>query len=93
VLSACLEFGIVGPARVAAFLAQVGHESGGFVHTREIWGPTPAQQRYEGRADLGNTRPGDGSRFRGRSLIQVAGRANYTAVAAGLDIDCERAGE
>jgi len=88
VLSACVEFGIVGPARVAAFLAQVGHESGGFVHTREIWGPTPAQQRYEGRADLGNTQPGDGSRFRGRGLIQVTGRANYAAVAAGLGIDC-----
>ena len=87
-LSACVEFEIVGPVRIAAFLAQVGHESGGFVHTREIWGPTPAQQRYEGRADLGNTNIGDGSRFRGRGLIQITGRHNYTAVARGLAIDC-----
>ncbi|MGB6105609.1 MAG: hypothetical protein WBF88_17335, partial [Pusillimonas sp.] len=61
VRAACIEFDIIGPARIAAFLAQVGHESGGFVYTREIWGPTPAQLRYEGRADLGNIERGDGS--------------------------------
>lgn len=66
--------------RMAAFLAQVGHESGGFRHVREIWGPTPAQTRYEGRADLGNTQPGDGFRYRGRGLIQITGRANYARV-------------
>lgn len=66
--------------RQAAFLAQVGHESGGLQWVREIWGPTPAQARYEGRADLGNTVPGDGFRFRGRGLIQITGRANYQRV-------------
>lgn len=74
---ACHLYGIDTPARLAAFLAQVGHESGGLVHVREVWGPTAAQQRYEGRADLGNTEPGDGSLFRGRGLIQVTGRGNY----------------
>ncbi len=73
---ACLAHGIHTPARVAAFLAQVGHESGGGRWTREIWGPTPAQSRYEGRRDLGNTEPGDGRRFMGRGLIQITGRAN-----------------
>jgi putative chitinase len=73
----CRTFSIDTAARLAAFLAQVGHESGSFAHLREIWGPTPAQQRYEGRADLGNVQPGDGSRYRGRGLIQVTGRANY----------------
>ena len=68
VRTACLEYDITGPVRVAAFLAQVGHESGGFKYTREIWGPTAAQKRYEGRKDLGNTQPGDGSKYRGRGL-------------------------
>ncbi|WJJ95087.1 glycoside hydrolase family 19 protein [Neopusillimonas aromaticivorans] len=87
VRAACLEYGITGQVRVAAFLAQVGHESGGFRHTREIWGPTPAQQRYEGRADLGNTEPGDGSRFRGRGLIQITGRYGYQKASKALGID------
>ena len=63
----------------AHFLSQVGHESGSFRWTREIWGPTPAQIRYEGRRDLGNIQRGDGRRFMGRGLIQVTGRANYKA--------------
>ena len=86
-VAAMEEFGIDTPARQAAFLAQVGHESAYLVHVREIWGPTPAQQRYEGRADLGNTQPGDGSRFRGRGLIQITGRANYAACGKAMGVD------
>ncbi|WP_250481914.1 glycoside hydrolase family 19 protein [Caballeronia sp. NCTM5] len=85
--SACDRFAINTPRRVAAFLAQIGHESGGLVYTREIWGPTPAQSRYEGRADLGNTQPGDGKRFMGRGLIQITGRRNYQLASIGLDLD------
>ena len=48
-------FRIIGAKRIAAFIAQIGHESGQLVYVREIWGPTAAQSRYEGRADLGNT--------------------------------------
>lgn len=73
-------YGIDRPARQAAFLSQIGHESGGLKYTSELWGPTPAQSRYEGRADLGNTQPGDGSRFRGHGLIQTTGRANHARV-------------
>jgi putative chitinase len=80
-LSAAMAFySIDTPARQAAFLAQLGHESGGMRWLSEIWGPTPAQERYEGREDLGNTQPGDGSRFRGRGVIQTTGRANYAKV-------------
>lgn len=78
---------IVGARRVAAFIAQVGHESGQLRHVRELWGPTPAQARYEGRADLGNTLPGDGFRFRGRGLIQITGRANYVECGEALGLD------
>lgn len=44
---------------------------------REIWGPTKAQLGYEGRKDLGNTKPGDGRLFAGRGYVQITGRANY----------------
>ena len=81
---ACQIFAINTPARLAAFLAQIGHESGRLQFSREIWGPTPAQARYEGRADLGNVQPGDGRRFAGRGLIQTTGRANYGATRDGL---------
>jgi len=77
-------FAIDTPARQAAFLAQIAHESGQLAHVREIWGPLPSQLRYEGRADLGNTQKGDGLRYRGRGLIQTTGRANYRSTYDGL---------
>ena len=85
--TAMVRYQIVGPKRIAAFIAQIGHESGQLVYVREIWGPTAAQIKYEGRADLGNTVPGDGSKYRGRGLIQITGRANYAACGEALGID------
>lgn len=84
---AMLRFEVNTPTRVAAFLAQVGHESGQLRLVREIWGPTPAQHRYEGNKNLGNTHPGDGKRFLGRGLIQITGRKNYAACGAALKFD------
>lgn len=81
--AAMAEFGITTPARQAAFIAQVAHESGQFRYVREI----ASGQAYEGRADLGNTFKGDGVRFKGRGLIQVTGRANYKACGAALGLD------
>jgi len=71
--------GLNRPHRLAHYLAQLAHESGRFIYDREIWGPTPAQKRYEDRADLGHSAAisGEASTFRGRGPIQVTGRHNY----------------
>lgn len=79
------EFGIVTPKRQAAFLAQIAHESGSLRYVREL----ASGAAYEGRADLGNTEPGDGVRFKGRGLIQITGRANYCSCSLALYGDTE----
>lgn len=73
-------YGMTSNKRIAAFMAQVAHESGQFNHLREIWGPTAEQRGYEFRSDLGNTQTGDGKRFLGRGLLQITGRGNYRAI-------------
>jgi putative chitinase len=85
--TAMQRYQIVGSKRVAAFIAQIGHESGQLVYVREIWGPTTQQAKYEGRKDLGNSVPGDGQKYRGRGLIQITGRANYLSCGAALGLD------
>lgn len=84
---AMLEFDIRSGERPAMFLAQVAHESSGFEYTTEVWGPTAAQSRYEGRAALGNVQPGDGERFKGHGLLQITGRANHEAEARFFGVD------
>jgi len=68
--------------RVAHFLAQVGHECGQLRWLEEL----ATGAAYEGRRDLGNLRAGDGPRFKGRGLIQLTGRANYSHF--GADLGC-----
>lgn len=85
--AAMQEYDISTKVRQAAFLAQIGHESGGLHWLVEIWGPTDAQRRYEVRQDIGNNQPGDGYRFRGRGLIQITGRHNYEKAGEALGVD------
>lgn len=76
------------PKRQAAFLAQIGHESGQLQYVREL-----GSDRYLSKYDtgtlgarLGNTpeADGDGQRYRGRGLIQITGRSNYRQCSLGL---------
>ncbi|HZP12642.1 MAG TPA: hypothetical protein VFB36_09495 [Nevskiaceae bacterium] len=69
----CPTYEIDLPHEFAHFLAQACHETDRFRTLREY----ASGKAYEGRADLGNTQPGDGVRFKGRGIFQTTGRANY----------------
>lgn len=101
--------------RVAAFLAQTAHESGGYRALTEnlnyraetlskVWPskfpPDVAQQyahnpeaianrAYASRMGNGDEASGDGFRYCGRGLIQLTGKANYTAFAQSIDTPVE----
>ncbi|QLI80777.1 glycoside hydrolase family 19 protein [Chitinibacter fontanus] len=82
------EFAIDTPVRVAAFLAQVGHESGQLTWLEEI----ASGQAYDTGSlakRLGNTpaADGDGQRYKGRGLIQITGTDNYRACGQALGVD------
>lgn len=74
------------PLRVAHFMAQLFHESGGFKYLKEL-GNNAYFKRYDGRKDLGNIFDGDGLKYKGRGFIQITGRANYTELSKDLKID------
>lgn len=74
---------ITTPARAAAFLAQLAHESGELRYMEEI----ADGSAYEDRVDLGNTQPGDGKRYKGRGPIQLTGKSNYAAASRALGLN------
>lgn len=69
--------------RETMFLAQIAHESMSLRAVIEI----SSGQAYEHRSDLGNTKPGDGPRFKGRGLIQITGRENYRKCGEAFGVD------
>lgn len=77
--------------RVAAFIAQVGHESGQFRYVRELGGDQYLSKYDTGplAKRLGNSpeADGDGQKYRGRGLIQITGRNNYLACSKALFSD------
>ena len=116
--TAMARFKINSPVRMAAFIAQVGHESGQLTRMVENlnysaarivelgnasapstrWRSLVPQAKaiernprafaeavYGGR--MGNDKPGDGFKYRGRGLIQLTGANNYRAAGAGLGLD------
>jgi len=106
------KYEINSPLRLAHFLAQTAHESGGFTVIEEnlnyseqglsnIFGKyfrdkdtseyahNPekiANVVYADRMGNGDTDSGDGYMFRGRGLIQLTGRSNYTSMAKDLEV-------
>ncbi len=82
---------IMNRLRIAAFVAQVGHESGQFRHAREL-GSDAYLAKYDTgplAARLGNSpeADGDGQKYRGRGLIQITGLANYSGCGEALGLD------
>lgn len=88
------EFDILTPHRIAAFLAQIGHESGNLIYTSEL----ASGSVYDSRKDLGNTLPEaidiaskhgstPGQWWKGHGLIQITGYNNHKACGEALGLD------
>lgn len=84
------KYEITNEKRIAAFLAQAAHETGGFQWFTEQ-GDKHYFDKYEPHTPLGkklgNTEAGDGFKYRGRGIFQLTGRSNYKRYSELLGID------
>jgi putative chitinase len=69
---------------LAAFLAQAAHETLGFTRYVES-GSKDYFAQYDGK--LGNDKPGDGYRYRGRSYLHITGKENYAKIGKAIGVD------
>lgn len=81
--------GVYSPLGAVAAIATISVETGRFQPTKERGGPQYLASLYEDRADLGNTTPGDGVKFRGRGFVQITGRWDYAHFGRAVGRDLE----
>lgn len=80
--------------QLAYVLATIKHETAHTMLPIDEFGTTDRFDRLYGppskkAKELGNTRPGDGSRYHGRGYVQITGRNNYRHAGSQLHIDLE----
>jgi predicted chitinase len=94
IFKAAIKGGLRGE-ELAQFMAQSAHETMGFNALVELGGKDYFKQ-YDPRHNpdkarvLGNIKPGDGERFKGRGFLQITGRENYRQAGKALGIPLEK---